>query len=156
MPEETSGVWCLEEKATWLASSGEVPGSEPCVHLLRALHWAPHTVRPVEWTSHRPWDPHIQTCVRTKQLLTHHLAFAGERPRVGKGPVRAASQWSWVGSHLTCILSHSSALQSHPLFFFSQRQKKYIALEVSLIFAIFSRTEDQWWGGRNGEQVKKQ
>lgn len=156
VPEETSGIWRLEAKATWLPSDGEVPVSVPCVHLLWALHRLAHTVRPVEWTSHRLWDPHIQNCARTKWLSTHHFAFAGERLRVGRGPIRAASPWSRVDSHLTCILSHSSALQLHPLFFFSQRQKKYIALEVSLNFAICSRTEHKWWGGRNDEQVRKQ
>ena len=152
VPEETSGIWLLEAKATWLPSDGEVRGSVPCVHLLWALHRVPHTVRPVEWTSHRLWDPHIQSCGRTNRLSTHHFAFASEWPRVGRGPVQAVSPWSRVDSHLTCILSHSSALQLHPLFFFSQRQKNILHWKSHL---SLQSVQGQNISGGVGEMMSK-
>lgn len=120
-------------------------GSVPCVHLLWTLHRVPHTVRPVEWTSHRLWDPHIQSCARTKRLSTHQLAFAGERPRVGRGPVQLPVRGAGL-THISPAFSHTPGPYNSIHCSFSPRdKKKYIALEVSL--AICSRAEHQWWVG---------
>lgn len=157
VPEETSGIWRLERRQHGSHPMGRHLVQGPYVHLLRALPLAPHTVRPVEWTSHCLWD-HTP---RPVQKLSNHQHTTSplqvRRPALERDPSSCQSV-GWVDSHLTCVLSHSSALQPHPLIFFSRRQKKNVLHWKSHLSlqSVQSLENISSGGGRNGEQVKKQ
>lgn len=152
VPEETSGIWRLGEGSmapirwggTWFRALCPLYG--PSTETT-------HTVRPVEWTSHCLWDPHTQTCAKTKQSSTHHLAFAGERPTLERDPSElpvsgaGLTHISPVFSPLQCPTTPSTNLFSHR----GKKKKMYCIGSLTYLCNLFKNRTSARWGGRNGE-----